>query len=338
MIRVAVIGAGYFARFQIGAWARMEGVELVAIVEPDAERRAAAGTLAPGAALLADMEALSGPCDVIDIATPPATHAKLVKQAAGRAQTVICQKPFCTTLEEAKATTAFARDAGITLAIHENFRFQPWYRRIRAEIDAGTLGEIVQARFALRPGDGQGAAAYLDRQPYFRTMTRFLIRETGIHFIDTFRYLFGPPTAVYADLWQGNPVIAGEDSGLVILDIPGGGRAVFDGNRRLDHAAANHRLTMGEFSVEGSAGEIRLTGDGALWFRARASLQAQRMDFTFEDIDFGGNCVAAFQCHIRDALSGRGTFETRADDYLHNLELEEMVYHSAQKGAKVPLT
>ena len=40
-------------------------------------------------------------------------------------------------------------------------------------------------------GDGQGPDAYLARQPYFRTMPRFLLRETGIHFIDTFRFLFG---------------------------------------------------------------------------------------------------------------------------------------------------
>ena len=42
-------------------------------------------------------------------------------------------------------------------------------------------------------------------------MPRLLIHETGVHYIDTFRYLFGTPTAVHADLRRCNPVIAGED-------------------------------------------------------------------------------------------------------------------------------
>ncbi len=71
------------------------------------------------------------------------------------------------------------------------------------------------------------------------------MHETAVHWIDTFRYLFGNPLAVYADLRQINPVIAGEDAGMILFDHPGGVRSLFDGNRHIDHAADNHRRTMG---------------------------------------------------------------------------------------------
>ncbi|MEZ5740638.1 MAG: hypothetical protein R3E68_15060 [Burkholderiaceae bacterium] len=49
----------------------------------------------------------------------------------------------------------------------------------------------------MRLGDGQGPEAHLSRQPYFQQMPRFLVHETAIHFIDSFRFPLGEvgPTA-----------------------------------------------------------------------------------------------------------------------------------------------
>ncbi|MEO1294188.1 MAG: Gfo/Idh/MocA family oxidoreductase, partial [Pseudomonadota bacterium] len=165
---------------------------------------------------------------------------------------VICQKPFCGGIEGGRRAAARAEADGRPLVVHENFRFQPWYREIRRLIDAGTLGALYQVAFSLRPGDGQGPDAYLARQPYFQRMPRFLVHETAVHWIDTFRYLMGEAETVYADLRRLNPAIAGEDAGHVIFDHDSGVRALFDGNRLLDHAADNTRRTMGEALVEGT--------------------------------------------------------------------------------------
>ncbi len=110
--------------------------------------------------------------------------------------------------------------------VHENFRFQPWYSLLKTLIDKGAIGEPSQLSFRLRPGDGQGDQAYLERQPYFRDMPRFLVHETAIHWIDTFRYLFGEVTAVYARLRRCNPVIAGEDAGMILFDFANGRQGV----------------------------------------------------------------------------------------------------------------
>lgn len=334
-MRVGLVGAGYFAQFQLRAWQRLHGAELVALAEQDPARLAAADV--PGRYGSAQAMLDAEPLDLLDIATPPPTHAALIRTALGRVPAIICQKPFATSLEEAEALTAEAQAAGTRLIIHENFRFQPWYREIAALIAMGALGEILQARFALRPGDGAGAEAYQARQPYFRQMKRFLIRETGIHLIDVFRYLLPPPRAVYADLRQINPVIRGEDAGLVIFDLDGGARAVFDGNRVLDHAAKNMRLTMGELELEGSEGALRLAGDGAITLRKRGCETWHRHPYDFDDIDFGGNCVEAFQAHVLAGLAGTAPLETEAADYLANLRLEALVYAAAQAGRKLPV-
>jgi predicted dehydrogenase len=337
-LRVAVTGAGYFSRFHLDAWRRIDGVELAALCEPAEEKaREAAGNFAIPAVFadFASMLEYARP-DIVDIVTPPTEHGRLIRAAAAQgARAIVCQKPFCRDLDEAREAVDAARAAGSLLVVHENFRFQPWYREARRLIELGALGDVYQATFRLRPGDGQGADAYLDRQPYFRTMQRFLVRETAIHFIDTFRFLFGEANAVFASLRRLNPAIAGEDSGLILLDHAGGARSVFDGNRLVDHAARNPRLTLGEMVIEGSAAVLRLDGDGGLWLRRAGSNAEAAHAYAWDNRGFGGDCVFNLQRHVVDALRRGAPCENAGADYLRNLKIEAAVYRSAETGTLI---
>jgi predicted dehydrogenase len=170
----------------------------------------------------------------------------LIDQATAAGVTTICQKPFCGGIEGAQQAVAIADARNTSLIFHENFRFQPWWRALKSELDRNRIGPVYDIGFRLRPGDGQGLNAYLDRQPYFQTMPRFLVHETAVHLVDVFRYLMGEPDWVWADLRQLNPAISGEDAGIIVLGFPGGRRAVFDGNRLADHVADNRRFVMGD--------------------------------------------------------------------------------------------
>ena len=338
-LRVACAGAGYFSRFQYEAWQRMDDVEIVAICNRTAEgaHKTAAEFSIP--AVFTDFGAMldaAGP-DLVDIITPPVTHYAYVREASARGIAAICQKPFCRDLTEAKNAVAIARAAGSILVVHENFRFQPWHRECRRVIEAGVLGGVYQAVFRLRPGDGQGPRAYLDRQPYFQSMERFLVHETAIHFVDTFRYLFGEVEAVYASLRRLNPVIVGEDAGLILFDHTSGVRSVFDGNRLVDHAARNRRLTMGEMLVEGSAGVLRLDGEGRLWLRHVGFNRESAHHFAWDDRGFGGDCVYRLQRHVVDALRQGGALENTAADYIRNLEIEAAIYRSSDAEYRVKI-
>ncbi len=339
-LRVACIGAGYFARFHIEAWRRVDGVALVALcdrAETKAHEAAAAFSIP---AVFADACTMldSVRPDIIDIVTPPAEHLPLIRAAAARGiRAIVCQKPFCRDVVEAGDAIAAADAAKSLLVVHENFRFQPWHREARRLVDLGVLGEVYQATFRLRPGDGQGAAAYLDRQPYFQTMKQFLVHETAIHFIDTFRFLLGEASAVYASLRRLNPAIAGEDAGLILMDHAGGARSLFDGNRLVDHAARNRRLTLGEMLIEGSAAVLRLDGDGGLWLRPAGSNAEAAHRYAWDDRGFGGDCVFRLQCHVADAVRHGTSCENTGAEYLRNLEIEGAVYRSAEMGARVAL-
>lgn len=342
-LRVHSVGAGYFARFQVEAWHKIAGTQLIGLSDIDTARAHTMLNEIVGAdhgiAVFDNPDAMfaSDHADIIDIATPPETHLDLIRAALKvRPQVIICQKPFCGTIEAAKEATRLAKDAGIPLVVHENFRFQPWYRAMKAEIDIGRLGEIFQIAMRLRPGDGQGDDAYLARQPYFREMKRFLIHETGIHYVDVFRFLLGEPTAVFADLRQVNKGIAGEDAGLVIFKFGDHCRAVFDGNRSADHAADDRRLTLGDCLVEGENGTMSLDGFGALQFRPLHEVTQTSLGKWQAD-GFGAGCVNALQQHIVDHIVSGEPLENLAENYLRNLEIEAAIYRSSDQGTWVEL-
>ncbi|MDD9718152.1 Gfo/Idh/MocA family oxidoreductase [Dinoroseobacter sp. PD6] len=334
-VRVACLGAGYFAQFHYDAWARVLGAQLVGAADVDLTRATATGLAAFSD--LREMLTKTVP-DVLDIITPPETHAAAVRTAlAHGVRTIICQKPFAKSLETGRALTAEAEAAGATLLIHDNFRFQPWYRAIRAAIDAGTIGEPRQLTFRFRTGDGRGPDAYLARQPYFQTAPRLLVRETAVHWIDTFRYLLGEPSGVYGDLRRENPVIAGEDAGLILFDYPSGARALFDGNRLLDHKTPNGRLTFGEALLEGTDATLSLHGDGSVKLRAFGATEETTLLPARQYKGFAGDCVHALNQHVVAALRDKGSFENRARDYLRVHEIEEAVYASAAEGRRIAL-
>lgn len=335
-LKVLTIGAGYFAQFHHDAWSRMDEVDLVGICDRDGAKAAAAaerfGVPHAGSDPQAMMAELKP--DLIDIATPPASHLALIRLAVEAGLPAICQKAFCRNLEEAEEATRLAEAAGTMLVVHENFRFQPWFQETRRLIEAGRLGRLYSVNFRLRPGDGQGPKAYLDRQPYFQTMERLLVHETAIHFIDVFRFLLGEVEALYARLARLNPVIAGEDAGVILFEFASSARALFDGNRLSDHIAQDRRRTMGEMFVEGSAGTLRLDGDGQLYLRAFGSNHEEPVSYPWENRGFAGDSVLRLQRHVVNHLRNGTPVANRARDYLENLRIEEAVYRSSRQGTR----
>lgn len=334
LTRIAIVGAGYFGQFHYDAWSRIEGCEIVGAVDPDAHKAREVAARYGGFAVFTDAAEMARAVlpDLIDITAPPGAHLEIIRATAPHAKAIICQKPFCGGTEAAGEAIALCDASSTRIAVHENIRFQPWNRAARRIIDAGTLGTPYQITFRLRPGDGQGPEAYLDRQPYFQQMARFMVHETAIHWIDTFRYLMGEVTGVMAHLSRLNPAIAGEDAGIIIFQCESGARALFDGNRLSDHIATNRRRTLGEMVIEGSKGTLRLDGEGRLWLRAFGSNEEIEQIFDWRDHLFGGDCVYECNRHIIGAWRAGRASEMDAAAYIRNQMIEDAVYLSAEQG------
>lgn len=333
MIKIACVGAGYFAPFHLEAWSRIPEVQVMGLCDHQPEKAKVLANQYQVPGVFTDFQEMieTVDLDVVDIITPPATHLSLCQMAFKKGLDVICQKPLAPSLAEAKEMLHLSRLMGRRLIVHENFRFQPWYRKIKALIQEGKIGDrLHQIYFRMRTGDGWPADAYQDRQPYFRSMPRLLIFETGIHFIDTFRFLGGEISAVDARLRRLNPGIKGEDAALLVFEFQNGALGIWDANRYNEPNGANPRYTFGEMLVEGNQGSIRLYQDGRISLQSLGQRERD-VPYHHEQKNFAGDCVYFAQRHYVEALLKEQAAETEGQAYLNNLELQEKIYQQKNR-------
>ena len=142
MIKVGLIGYGYWGPNLARNLAETDGVYLVAIADGRADRRAAAARRHPhvitcdDAARLIDRDDL----DAIVIATPIETHYPFARAALERGKHVLVEKPLATSKADAEALAALAEDRDLRLMVDHTFVYNGAVRRIRALIDSGDLG------------------------------------------------------------------------------------------------------------------------------------------------------------------------------------------------------
>ncbi|MBI2689539.1 MAG: Gfo/Idh/MocA family oxidoreductase [Acidobacteria bacterium] len=329
-LRGAIAGCGFFGQIHLEGWRRIPEARIVAACDTDLPK---AEKSAPSA--FDDLERMLDTVnpDFLDIATRPELHLAMLRIAAARKLPVICQKPMATSWDDCLEMVRVADAAGIPFMIHENWRWQPWYRVIASEMAKGGLGAPVSYTFRTRKRDGAGPEPYL-LQPYFRTMPRVLLHETLVHHIDTARFLFGELETVYARVRKVNPRIVGEDQVLMIASHQSGLNGVIDGNRFLDLAPDSPPLGDAFFEFEECALQLTAAGDifhvtpkGAnlLWKNEVAA-------------GYRGDSVRATSRHFVQSLLAGQPFETSGRDYLVTVAAVDAGYrsHTANAAVRVP--
>lgn len=330
-----IVGAGHFADIQLGAWESVQGAQVTAVLSRTLGK---AGQLAGKYGIAAyddwDRAIAEQQPDFIDVCTPPDSHFHYVRLAADRGLPVLCQKPLAPTEEEGEALVRYGRDRGVPLMINENWRWQGWYREIRRLIDEGRLGRLYTAYFAMRPGDGWGDEPY-PVQPYFKEMEKFLLYETGVHWIDTYRYLFGEIDSVYCQTRRINPIIRGEDLAVIHFNFASGAVGLYDANRTT-YMQRVRTPAYGMMMVEGTDGKLRLDEDGRIYVTLRDGAEEEHV-YAIPP-GWKGGCAIATQQHFIDGLTRGLPFESSGTEYLKTVRVVYACYESARTNRVIELS
>jgi predicted dehydrogenase len=123
-IRVAVIGVGHLGRHHARILSSLEGADLVAVVDTNPERAAAAAATT-GAPAVADCRAIADQVDAVTIAVPTELHRDIALPFLEQGTAVLVEKPMARSLAEADELVAAARASGATLAVGQTERYNP---------------------------------------------------------------------------------------------------------------------------------------------------------------------------------------------------------------------
>lgn len=325
-LRVALTGAGMISWHHLVAWRNLGSrVQLVGICDPNtqnAQRRAEEFGIPriyqDTGAMLADTE-----IDALDVASPRQTHAAHVEAAAAKGIDVLCQKPLTPTLNEAEEL--IRRITGKNrLMVHENWRFRPWYRKLRQWIAQGELGDILMGQLAMIGSgmlpDSEGRRPALERQPFMANEAQLMIKEVLIHHLDVMRYLCGPLKVLTARTAHTLAEVKGETLATILLRTERDAPVTVTGTM----AAPGYPPRVGDrLEIVGTIasavfddGELRLMGPHP---------RRERCDLTAGYQASFDNTIA----HFVDCLESGSGFETDAIDNIETLKLVEQAYRAA---------
>lgn len=332
-LRAALIGCGFFARNHLHAWRQLEGVEIVALCDADAQRLAETAAMFGIARTYASADALFAAerLDFVDIATTVASHRQLVGMAAAARLPCICQKPFASTLDDARAMVAACERAGVMLMVHENFRWQTPIQAVRRVLDSGVIGAPFWGRVSFR-----SAFDVFSGQPYLATDERFILQDLGIHVIDIARSLFGEVAVLSASTQRVNPNIRGEDVATLLMQHTSGATSIVDCSYATALALELFPQTLIE--IDASEGTLRLGADYVLTVHRRGGSTgvircepplhawAQRPWHNIQD------SVLNIQADWLACLREQRVPQTSGADNLRTLQLVHAAYDSAARG------
>lgn len=335
--RGVLIGCGFFANNHMNAWAGIDGAEIVAVCDRDAtkaramaERFGVSGDYTDAAEMLAAVKP-----DFVDIATTSATHRTLVELAAPHARVIVCQKPMADSMAEGEAMVAAAAQAGATLLIHENFRWQKPFREIAARLVRGDLGRIHFARFAFRHGYDN-----YKNQPYLAEIERFTLMDVGLHLFDLSRHLVGEAATLSCRTQRLNPIVKGEDAFTALVGHESGATSVIDCS--FYSKLTPHRFPQTTAWIEGEHGTIDLDEDYRMTVHGpngRETLSVEPPVPAWGEAPWHAiqDSVIAFEQHVVDVLDGKADPQPSGAHNLRTLAMALAAYEAAANDTVIDL-
>lgn len=240
-LRFGIAGAGMMGREHIRNLKLFADVEIVALADPVADSiahaRAALGDAAGSAAEFSDTEAMlaGSRLDAVIVVSPNHTHRTVLEPLFNSKVAILCEKPLCTTLADARwaADRAAAHPAVFWTGME--YRFMPPVNRFIDDVRAGEIGRLAMLSirehrfpFLVKVGDWNR----------FSRNTGGTMVEKCCHFFDLMRLITGAEAvSVFCsgamDVNHRDERYEGEtpdiiDNSYTIVEFAGGVRAMLD--------------------------------------------------------------------------------------------------------------
>lgn len=144
MMRIGVIGYGYWGPNVARCISQVEGAQLAAVADARAERLAKARANHPAARLTADAADIFNDhsIDAVAIVTPVETHFELAMTALRAGKHVWLEKPMCQRSEQAAQLIDEAARRRRVLLVDHTFIYTAAVRKIRDLIASREVGEL----------------------------------------------------------------------------------------------------------------------------------------------------------------------------------------------------
>lgn len=248
-LRVAVLGIGWWSDVLADACKRSNLFDIATCFTRSPDKRAAFAAKY-GCAQADSYDAiLKDPSiEAIINTTPNNIHLETTEQAASAGKHVFLDKPIANTVAEGMAIARVCEKAGVVLALGYQRRRESHFRWIKAEIDAGRFGKLVQAEGNISR-DRLGKIDLSSWRYQASGMPGGVMLQIGIHYVDVLEFLMGPVKRVSG--MSSRLVLPGDNPDVANLILEHESGAI--SNLTASYASASEYYMMNIYGKEATA-------------------------------------------------------------------------------------
>jgi predicted dehydrogenase len=329
MIRAAIVGLGWWGQTITNNLATSDVIKPILGIDPLEPMRAKGAALGLETSARFEDALARSDIDAVILCTPQDHHATQIEAAAKSGRHVFCEKPLCTTAEDAERAIAAIKKASVQLGIGHERRFEPAVIEMRKRFGDGEFGNalVLEGNFS--------QDKFLNLPPDNWRLSNTInpvgpLSATGIHLVDLSIAILGKPTQVWARLATLGSNFANGDTLSITIGFGSGATATLN--------AVLATPFMGRLALLGSKG----------WMEIRDRTHPESptgWDVTRALRDRSPE-TAYYQPHpaVRDNLEsfgraalGKGSYPVPHDEMLSNVRTFEAIQRSASSGRIEPV-
>lgn len=143
-LTVGIVGCGVISEAHLAAWAKTPGFKVRGVIDTDraqAEKRARQFNVGT---IYDQLSQLIGECDVVDVCTPPSSHAAIAEQALKYGRHLVMEKPMVTDAADWHRIAQLVKGTSTRIAVIHNLKFAHAVRSAKEWVDQGRIGKIVR--------------------------------------------------------------------------------------------------------------------------------------------------------------------------------------------------
>jgi predicted dehydrogenase len=337
--RVGLIGCGFISQAHLRGW-KNNGCDVRAVCDVDKKRAESRAKEFGVNAVYDDFRRMleHEKLDIVDIATPVATHKEIVSACSEAGRHILVEKPFVNDLEDGKNLVRQCARNGTQLMVCQTYRWHPWFEKMKLELESGTIGRPYYANimqrigFDIPQGENMTIPLLVD-QPFYRDVGMLLLLEQGCHYLDIFRYFFGEASSVEGTVGYVSPHVKGDDLAVIILKFPGVVAVLEDlwcTNGQEKTSVCFIQGEKGSLFFEGTAGlaphRTERTGGLECYLK-----DGKRLTRDLDAHDYYARCFEALERHFLECLEKDEEPMTSGRDNLRTLELAFKAYESSRQ-------
>jgi len=319
MKRVLIIGAGGIGKRHIRGFLKT-GRARVSVCEVDPAKLRDVAATYDVEETYPDLESVSlGDFDLAVIAVPAHLHVPFGQRLADAGVPFLTEKPLSVSLDGVDRLIETVRSKGLTVRVGYVRRSRKWVQRLKADLDAGRIGEVRMAYLNASQDFPRYRPDYQRTYYAKRSMGGGAILDCASHFVDLVLWTLGPAREVAA--MYDRLVLEGvecEDSLLMNLRMASGAlvNLTFNQFQKPNVAVAEFIGTKGNLRLVDTEARLEFADDDSGRWQTESFL-----DRSMTPMEIHESLFAQQASDFLDALEGRPDLMCTLEEARENLRV-----------------